>query len=459
MVINPTLQKQPEAVGILIVEDDDNHRWTLHHHISTMGHRVASARNGEEALSRFSELQPDIVISDIRMPGGMDGFDLLHRLKAHAPSVDVILVTGYASVQSAIDATRGGATDFLLKPLDLGRIDVVVNRCIAERAGRSKTVKPGDVELPVSTGEQIIGQHPKMVEIYKTIGALATGRSPVLLSSETGTGKELIARSIHENSTSRDKPFLALNCAALSDTLLESELFGHVKGAFTGATSDRKGLFELAGAGTILLDEIGDTSPNFQAKLLRVLQEKEFHPVGGENVRKTVARIIASTNRDLPRLVADGAFREDLLFRLRVVEIKVPPLRERRSDIPLLVGHFLSKSSSELGRTACGLSRETMAALVAYDWPGNVRELENTITSAVVLCRGSTITLGSDFFAGAGEQRKPMPDVRTLAEVQRKHVQRVLVDVGGNKSEAARVLGISRPRLDRMVDRYDLTVH
>ena len=458
-LITQTLQTQPEAVGILIVEDDEAHRRTLHRHISSMGHRVATASNGEEALSRFSELRPDIVFSDIKMPGGMDGFALLKRLKADAPSVDVILVTGYASAQAAIDATRDGASDFLLKPLDLDRIDAVMSRCIAERAGRSEMLKPGDVELPVCAGERIVGRHPKMVEIYKTIGALSTGRTPVLLRSETGTGKELVARAIHENSPSRDNPFLAVNCAALPDTLLESELFGHVKGAFTGATGDRKGLFELAGAGTILLDEIGDTSQTFQAKLLRVLQEKEFHPVGSERVRKTDARIIASTNRDLLRLVADGTFREDLLFRLRVVEIEVPPLRDRRSDIPLLVGHILSKVSGELGRPACGISRETMAALVAHDWPGNVRELENTLSSAVVLCRASTITLDNIFLAGDAGQRKPAPDQRTLADVERKHVQRVLADTRGNKSEAARILGISRPRLDRMVERYDLTVH
>ena len=459
MIQPPALQTQPEAVGILVVEDDDTHRQTLHRHISAMGHRVDSASNGEEALNRFSELQPDIVFSDIRMPGGIDGFDLLKRLKAHAPSVDVILVTGYASAQSAIDATRDGASDFLLKPLDLDLIDAVMNRCITDRAGRNEMVMPGDVDLPVFPGEQIVGRHPKMVEIYKTIGALSTSRTPVLLRSETGTGKELVARSIHENSPSRDEPFLAVNCAALPDTVLESELFGHVKGAFTGATNDRKGLFELAGAGTILLDEIGDTSPTFQAKLLRVLQEKEFRPVGGERVRKTDARVIASTNRDLSQLVADGSFREDLLFRLRVVEIEVPPLRDRRSDIPLLVGHILSKVSEELGRPSCGISRETMAALVAYDWPGNVRELENTLSSAVVQCRAATITLDNILLAGNQGAQKPVADQRTLAEVERRHVQRVLLDAGGNKSEAARILGISRPRLDRMVDRYGLTVH
>jgi DNA-binding NtrC family response regulator len=232
-----------------------------------------------------------------------------------------------------------------------------------------------------------------------------------------------------------------------------------VKGAFTGASTDRKGLFELAGAGTILLDEIGDTSTTLQAKLLRVLQEKEFYPVGGEQLRTTEARVIASTNRDLSRLVAEGKFREDLFFRLQVVGLKIPALRDRRSDIPLLVGHILWNVSRELGRPVCGITRETMAALIAHDWPGNVRELENTLARAVVLCRGSTITLDDVTFAGDAADPQPMPDDRTLSEVERRHVQRVLTDTGGNKSEAARILGISRPRLDRMAERWDLKVN
>jgi len=454
----PAVQRQSDAVGILIVDDDEAHRVTLQRHISSLGHRVTAASTAEEALNRFSDASPDIVLTDVKMPG-MDGFDLLRRVKASSPSVDVILLTGYASMQAAIDAIRDGAFDFLLKPLDLDHIDEVMGRCIAERAGRKAVLRPGDPELPVSPGEDIVGRHPKMVEIYKTIGALSTGTAPVLLSSVTGTGKELVARSIHQNSPGRRERFLAVNCAALSETLLESELFGHVKGAFTGATTDRKGLFELAGSGTILLDEIADTSPTFQAKLLRVLQEREFYPVGGERVRETHARVIASTNRDLSRLVAQGKFREDLFFRLRVVEIRIPPLRERRSDIPLLIGHFLWKVCGELGRPACGITRETLATLIAYDWPGNVRELENTLSRAVVVCRGSTITLDEISFAAAAAESQPMPDDRTLSEVERRHVRRVLADTGGNKSEAARILGISRPRLDRMAERWDLTVN
>ncbi|MBT8487867.1 MAG: sigma-54 dependent transcriptional regulator [Gemmatimonadetes bacterium] len=452
------MKERSEGVVVLVVDDDQAHRETLHRHLSSMGHEVSMASSGVEALNRLAAIQPDIVLTDIRMPGGVDGFDVLKKAKAHAPEVDVVLLTGFASVQPAIDAIRDGASDFLLKPLDLDQVDEVMDRCVEDRRRRRDAVTPVDLGMPDLPSERLVGRHPKMVDIYKTVGALSKGRSTVLLRSETGTGKELIARAIHENSPARDEPFLAVNCAALPDSMLESELFGHVKGAFTGASSDRKGLFELAGSGTILLDEIGDTSPTFQAKLLRVLQEKEFHPVGGERIRTTNARVIASTNRDLARLVAEGEFREDLLFRLRVVEIELPPLRERKSDVPLLVGHFLQKVGRELGRPACGISRGAMAALMAHHWPGNVRELENTLARAVVLCRSSTVTLQDIAFADGPSKVRPESDGQTLADIERAHVQRVLSHAGGNKAEAARVLGISRPKLYRMVDGYDLTV-
>jgi DNA-binding NtrC family response regulator len=445
-------------VGILIVDDDEAHRATLQRYIASLGHRVIAASTAEEALSRFSLASPDIVLTDVKMPG-MDGFELLRRVKVSSPATDVIMLTGYATMQAAIDAIRDGAFDFLLKPLDLDHVEEVMGRCIAERAGRSEVLWPGDPNLPESPGEEIVGRHPKTVEVYKIIGALSTGTAPVLLTGETGTGKELVARSIHRNSCRRDEPFVAVNCAALTETLLESELFGHVKGAFTGAAADRKGLFELARSGTILLDEIGDTSVTLQAKLLRVLQEKEFYPVGGDRVHKTDARVIAATNRDLAKLVGDGDFREDLFFRLRVVEIRIPPLRERRSDIPLLVSHFLWKASQQLGGAPMGIARAAMAELIGHDWPGNVRELQNTLSRAAALCRSSIVRLGDISFAGGGAAPDPMPDDRSLSAVERRHVQRVLADTRGNKSKAARILGISRPRLHRMTERWDRQVN
>lgn len=446
-----------ERVRVLVVEDDDFHRETLAEHLSERGHQVESASNGEAALSRFSDADPDIVITDIKMPG-IDGFGLLQRVKEHAPGVDVIMLTGQAAVQPAIDSMKRGAFDFLLKPIDLDDVDSVLNRCVAERCARAEGLEIGGEDLPMPTSERLVGRHPRMLEIYKTIGAVSSGTAPVLICGETGTGKELVARSIHANSPNGEEPFVAVNCAALPDGLLESELFGHVRGAFTGAVEDRKGRFELAKTGTILLDEIGDTSQGLQAKLLRVLQEREFFPVGGEGPRNTNARVLAATNRSLVRLVEEGKFREDLLFRLRVVEVRIPPLRDRRSDIPLLVSHILKKVAEDLGGPLYGLSRDAMGLLLSHDWPGNVRELENTLTRAAVLCRGALITPEDITFTDGSDAPPPPPGAETLASMERQHVQRILVNAEGNKSEAARVLGISRPRLDRMIERHDLAV-
>jgi two-component system response regulator AtoC len=313
-----------------------------------------------------------------------------------------------------------------------------------------------------------------MLSVYKTIGAVSASRAAVLIRGETGTGKELIARTIHENSREAGHPFIAINCAAVPETLLEATLFGHVRGAFTGASADRRGPFELAGKGTILLDEIGDTSLALQAKLLRVLEEREFYPVGSEHPRRTEARVIAATNGDLEELVGEAVFREDLLFRLRVIEIVVPPLRERRSDIPLLVKHILAKAAAELGRQVPNVSREVMANLLARDWPGNVRELENVLTRALVMSRGTTLSVHDvegDHWGPAfdrGSRRESAQDTpakgqvpeeeSSLAAVERRHVQRVLTMTKGNKSAAARILEVSRPTLNRMIKDYDIVL-
>jgi DNA-binding NtrC family response regulator len=342
---------------------------------------------------------------------------------------------------------RKGAYDYLVKPLDLDRLDEVVGRCLADRrtTGDLRDALPP----PQITNGGLVGRHPVMMDLYKTVGTLAASRAAVLIRGETGTGKELIARAIHENSASGSAPFVPVNCAAVPESLLESELFGHVRGAFTGATSDRMGRFEIAGDGTVFLDEIGDTTLAFQSKLLRILQEREFYRVGGEELRRTRARVIAATHQPLEELVREGRFREDLYFRLQVVEVRVPSLRERRSDIPLLVSHLL-------------------ADLARRDWPGNVRELENVLTRAVALCRGPGLSLrdvgsprGDDAspVLGAPEQRASgasEPSDDTLEGIERRYVQQVLMRTGGNKSAAARILDISRPRLDRMIDRHHL---
>jgi len=309
--------------------------------------------------------------------------------------------------------------------------------------------------------DQLVGRNPQMIAVYKLIGTLTTNRTPVLIRGETGTGKEVIARSIHFNSSDADEPFIAVNCTALTETLLESELFGHVRGAFTGAVADHKGRFELAGAGTIFLDEIGDTSPSLQAKLLRVLEERQYYPVGGEKPRRTEARVIAATNRPIETMVREGTFREDLYFRLKVVEISVPPLRERSDDIPLLVEHLLAGIAIELHKDKYVLSDDALRKLSAYDWPGNVRELENVLTHAAVLARGPTIT-SEQIQLDVARQRPAAATAESVDEsldaVERAHIAKVLERVGGHKRRAVEILGISRPRLDRLIAKHGLDV-
>jgi DNA-binding NtrC family response regulator len=456
---------------ILLVEDDDSHRLTLERHLTRQGFDVLSVETAPAALNRVAAFRPELVITDVNMPE-MSGFELLGRLRVDVPGVDVVVITGFAGVQGAIDAMREGAYDYLIKPLDLDQLDEVVERCLAERhltggAGGDHVATDAQV-----TDGGMVGRHPSMMELYKIVGTLASSRAAVLIRGETGTGKELIARAIHQNSDFADEPFIAVNCAAIPENLLESELFGHEKGAFTGAVSSRLGRFELARQGTLFLDEIGDTSLAFQTKLLRVLQEKEFYRVGGEELRRTRARVIAATHQPLEELVQEGRFREDLYFRLEVIEIEVPPLRERRSDIPLLVGHLISRASQELGRPAPVVAPAVMAELVCREWPGNVRELDNVLTRAVALCRGATLTLrdigmpgdgnGNGGLEPAGTNAGGRPGVAgpgedpTLEGMEREYVQRVLMKTGGNKSAAARILDISRPRLDRMIDRHQL---
>ena len=449
-----------ERARLLIVDDDASIRETLELHFGGLGHDVATASSAEDALGRLAAFDPMLVVTDVRM-GGMDGLALLETLRARRPDIDVVVITAFEDMRTAIGAMKAGAHDYLVKPLDLDQIDLVVERCVRDQRLRRRAA-----QLAADAGEpyalsQLVGRDPRMIEIYKTIGAVARARTPVLIRGETGTGKEVIARAIHFNSADASEPFVAVNCTSIPEPLLESELFGHVRGSFTGATGDRKGRFELAGRGTIFLDEIGDTSPAFQAKLLRVLQEREFYPVGGERARRTEARVVAATHRPLERMVREGQFREDLYFRLRVVEIAVPPLRERRGDIPVLADHLLREGARELHVAPPVLSSDAIAALTTYDWPGNVRELENALTRALVLGRGSTVT-ADDLVLGNSEQPRERSadggsiDDQSLAAIERAHVVAVLRRTRGNKRQACRVLRISRPRLDRLLEKHGI---
>jgi len=450
---------------LLVVDDDESIRRTLAAHFSELGFEVVDAPSAEAALSRLSTFEPDMILTDIQM-SAMNGLQLLARVRECMPETAVVVFTGFADVQGAVDAIKGGAYDYLSKPLDLDEVEEVVERCLSDRKAGSGLSPTTSSPMARRASDGLVSRHPAMIEVFKTIGAVAESRACVLIQGETGTGKELIARTIHRNSTSGDAPFVAVNCSAMPENLLESELFGHVRGSFTGATRDRRGRFELAGSGTIFLDEIGDTSLAFQAKLLRVLQEREFYPVGSEHPRRTEARVVAATHRQLKDMVAKGEFREDLYFRLKVVEIRVPPLRERRSDIPVLVRHILSRVSREIDRPMPAVSPEAMTALLNRDWPGNVRELENVLTRAVVFCRGSAIAPrdledessahAEEAAGGEGRGSAAAPAGASLGEMERLHVQRVLIQTGGNKTAAAKILQVSRPTLHRMIKEYEL---
>jgi len=444
---------------VLVVDDDTSIRETLEYHLRESGYDVTTAGSVEEALSRIAAVDPSLVITDVRM-GGMSGLELLTNVRELRPETDVLVITAFEDMQTAISAMKAGAVDYLVKPLDLDQIDLVIERCLRDQRARRRLAQYAAAEAEQYALSHLVGRDAKMIAIYKTIGTLTRSRAPVLIRGETGTGKEVIARALHFNSAELEEPFVAVNCTAVPEPLLESELFGHVRGAFTGAIGDRKGRFELAGRGTLFLDEIGDTSPAFQAKLLRVLQEREFYPVGGERPRRTEARVVAATHRDLERSVADGGFREDLYFRLRVVEIVVPPLRERRGDIAPLAQHLLAKAARELHRDSIHLAPDAMRALESHDWPGNVRELENTLMRAVALSTSATIG-ANDLAIGATTSAAPRPSVDrspTLQQVEREHVERVLRESGWNKRQACRILGVSRPRLDRLLERHGIVV-
>ncbi|MCG6955332.1 MAG: sigma-54 dependent transcriptional regulator, partial [Gemmatimonadetes bacterium] len=442
------------SARVLVVDDDPSIRETFEHHLRRTGHEVAVAATAEEALAALSDFEPTLVITDVRMPG-MGGLELLRRVR-EAGDVQVVVITAYEGMKSAVAAMREGAYDYLTKPLDLDRIDLLV-----ERSERDRALQRRVRNLTAETSEghdldELIGQDPKMIDIYKLIGVLARNRATVLVTGETGTGKERIARAIHFNSPAAEEPFVAVNCTAIPDPLLESELFGHTRGAFTGAIDRREGYFELAGSGTIFLDEIGDTTREFQAKLLRVLEDREFYPVGGERPHRLEARVIAATQRSLETEVREGRFRDDLFYRLQVVEIEVPPLRERRGDIRRLVEHLLAKLADELHTDVRGITDGALRRLTTYGWPGNVRELEHALTRAMVVCRGPVIDV-EHLSLGAvqldtGPEAAPADD--SMNAIEATHVQRILDRTGGNKRETARVLRISRPRLDRLIEKH-----
>jgi len=442
---------------LLVVDDDPTIRESLADALSDASTEVRLAHSAEAALAIIGSGDIEVVLSDVRMPG-LDGVGLLRLLRERAASIDVVLMTAFDDMETVVAGMREGAVEFLVKPLDLHALRRALAGVFADRQTRAHTEMPRSPSISAPEGfpGALLGRHPRMVGLFKQIGQAARTRATVLVRGETGTGKELIARAIHANSADATAPFVAVNCAALPETLLESELFGHVRGAFTGATADRKGRFALAGRGTIFLDEIGDTSVDLQAKLLRVLQEREYYAVGAERAQRTDARVVTATHQNLEALVASGRFRADLYYRLRIVDIAVPPLRERAADIPLLAQHFALRASKACGRPSAVLSREAVDRLGRHEWPGNVRELENCLTRAVILASGDVIREEHIQLNNAAAEPVESAATATLEALERGHVERVFTAFNGHKARTAKALGVSRPRLDRLLRKHGL---
>ncbi len=451
---------------ILVVDDDANHLKTLKTIIASWGYAVSLAEDGAQAVARVGEGPFDLILMDVRM-AAMDGIEALKRIKAYNPAIPILIMTAYSSVDSAVEALKSGAYDYMTKPLDF---DVL--RLSLERALEHTRLKAENRDLKERLGEgfdlrRIIGKSARMKEMLNMLALIAPSEATVLICGESGTGKELIARSIHYNSPRRERPMVVVNCAALTETLLESELFGHEKGAFTGAERRREGLFMQADHGSIFLDEIGETSAAMQAKLLRVIQEREIQRVGGQQLLPIDVRILAATHRDLAAEVAQGRFREDLFYRLNVVRVDVPPLRARVDDIPLLAQHFLEKYAEKNRKQIRGISPLAMDILLKHAWPGNVRELENVIERAVILLTAETVTekdlpatLTTPYFTARGaseapvaQPARPLPP-RPLEEIEKEAILDTLTATGGNKSETARVLKISRKTLHNKLKEY-----
>ncbi len=389
---------------VLIIDDEKNIREGLAAALEMEGYTVALAADGKQGLARMVKGDIDLVITDLRMPE-VSGEQVLAKVAAENPGVPVIVLTGHGSIDSAVEAMRNGAYDFLTKPLNLDQLILIVKRALESRELAIKHRELLEQLNSRKSFESIIGKSAEMQKIFATVRKAADSKASVLITGESGVGKELIANALHNLSLRRDKPLIKVHCAALSENLLESELFGHEKGAFTGAVARKRGRFELAAGGTIFLDEIGEIDQNVQIKILRVLQDKRFERVGGEETIEVDVRVIAATNRDLEKEIADGRFREDLYYRLNVVHIHVPPLRERRDDIPLLIASFLQEFAKENGKNIEGIDARARSALYKFDWPGNIRQLRNCLESAVVMCSSSVIT-SEDLppsIAGSGE--------------------------------------------------------
>ncbi|MHC4549595.1 MAG: sigma-54-dependent transcriptional regulator [Planctomycetota bacterium] len=451
--MNPTAT-DPKCLSILVVDDEVIVRESLEAWFSEDGYRVDTAESGRAALRLAAENAYDIALIDIKMPN-MDGLELQARLAEAVPDLTIVIMTAYATVETAVHALKAGAYDYIVKPFDPDELSHLIRRAQEHRSLQSENIRLKQSLEAAAPAVTIIGESPSMARVHELIGAVAPTDATVLIEGESGTGKELVARAIHAKSPRRYNPMVEVHCGALAESLLESELFGHEKGAFTGASYRHKGKFEQADGGTIFLDEISDITPRVQIELLRVVEEKRVTRVGGKHPIPVDFRIVAATNRDLRALVKEGAFREDLLWRLDVVPIELPPLRERAGDIPLLAEHFLQRLCSAMNRKGLQLSPSAVEALQAYGWPGNVRELQNAIERAVVLGTPPTIEV-QDLPHFVRAKGGPRPRSHSLADVERAHIERVLQETAWNISRAARMLGVDRGTLYNKIHKYEL---
>jgi len=446
--------------SLLLVDDDDAFRLVLSGELERLGYAVLTAGSGSQALLQLEEHRPEVVLLDLRLPD-KNGLEVLKEAGEKSPESEVIMLTGHGTIDTAIEAIRAGAFDYVSKPCPLGELEIRIQRALERRALRRRTSVLERGLTPADPGEWLVGESPKFRALVELAHRVAPTDSTVLITGETGSGKEMVAKLLHARSPRREKPFVVVECAALQEDLLQSELFGHERGAFTGADQGKAGLFEVANGGTIFLDEIGEVSPATQVKLLRVLDASTFRHVGGTAEIRVDVRILAATNRDLPAMVKQGLFREDLYYRLSTIILTLPPLRERGGDVDLLANHFVTLLNARHGRHR-PLSAETLAVLRLHDWPGNVRELLHAIERALVVADGEEVRPGDlprairsgPDPASAGASPGALP---SLEELERAHIERVLRAVDGHRSSAARILGISERNLYRKLKSYGIS--
>ncbi len=447
----------PPMKRVLVIDDETAIQESLEMFLREKGLEVVTAGTGAAGLDAYAKYRPQVVILDIRLPD-ISGLEILDHIVGTDPEAKVIMITAYHDMETTIEAMRQGAYDYIHKPIDVDELDRSINKSLRIAETAHDTASLSKSERDTCERLRIVGHTPAMRAVFKTIGLLSRNRATVLIEGETGCGKELIARVIHASSIFCEQPYVTVDCTTLVDNLFESELFGHERGAFTGAGETKKGRLELAGEGTIFFDEIGDLPLTLQAKLLRFLEYREFTRVGGTQTLQSKARIIAATNRKLADLVSKSLFRQDLLFRLNVITISVPPLRERLDDLPELVRYFLSRINRDLGTKISRLEKNVMGVLRAHGWPGNVRELKNVLTKAILESRGSVLFTDAveTVLAASRTDAPAAASLTSLDELEKAHIQRVMIETRGNVSAAAKLLGVSRPTLRKRLKNYGL---